>query len=314
MLVAAIGQRRHTARSDRVLGDLTYATYLLHLPLLIIIQRLGWPAPAAFALAGTYLGAVALLVAFELPLDRLRDRLYQQAKQRSGSLPPVAGRAVAGCDYCGTVDCSGVQRVEQPAQRRRACRACRTVVPGELALHIEHRRIQGRWRSVVAPRASKRAARRGRCDPRTRRGRRMGGSFGGGWLVRRWHHSREWALPLRAHDVRAHRDRPSRLERRVPAASFRYRHHRSPGSSSGGLAVGDGRRKRSSVPPRVCALARWSHRCRGFSRYFLDSSLSLANPGYEGVLAPGRRVECAVQGLTERHSSDVRNSRKGESQ
>ena len=76
LLVAALGQRRHAPKADRVLGDLTYATYLLHLPLLILVQRLGWPAPAVWALAGTYAGSLALLVAFELPLDRLRDRLY----------------------------------------------------------------------------------------------------------------------------------------------------------------------------------------------------------------------------------------------
>lgn len=84
-LVPILGHRRAAPRADRALGDLTYATYLLHLPLLILAQRLEWSSPRLYALALTYVLAVALLYAFELPLDRLRDRLYARARQREGA-------------------------------------------------------------------------------------------------------------------------------------------------------------------------------------------------------------------------------------
>ena len=42
-LVAMLGQTATTRRTDRVLGDLTYSTYLLHLPLLILLQRIAFP-------------------------------------------------------------------------------------------------------------------------------------------------------------------------------------------------------------------------------------------------------------------------------
>lgn len=103
ILVSAIGRRRHARRIDRVLGDLTYATYLLHLPLLVIAQRLALPAPALWGLAGTYLGALLLLFAFELPLDRLRDKVYERrgrtprARPASAIVPvSVAGAFLAG--------------------------------------------------------------------------------------------------------------------------------------------------------------------------------------------------------------------------
>ncbi len=93
-LVATLGQRRSASRTDRVLGDLTYATYLLHLPLLILAQRAGWPGAPWWALALTYALSGALLWSFELPLDRLRDRLYVRAQQRQLTQPSGSNRAV----------------------------------------------------------------------------------------------------------------------------------------------------------------------------------------------------------------------------
>jgi len=94
LLVAILGQRRAASRTDRILGDLTYATYLLHLPLLILAQRLGWPGAPWWALALTYALGAVLLWTFELPLDRVRDRLYARARQRQAAQPPEQARAL----------------------------------------------------------------------------------------------------------------------------------------------------------------------------------------------------------------------------
>ena len=85
-LVATLGQAGPDPRVDRVLGDLTYATYLIHLPLLLVASRLGWPSAPMWALALTYVVSIALLLGFEYPLDRLRDRLYARSGQgRAGA-------------------------------------------------------------------------------------------------------------------------------------------------------------------------------------------------------------------------------------
>ena len=85
-LVATLGQAGPDPRVDRVLGDLTYATYLIHLPLLLVASRLGWPSAPMWALALTYVVSIALLLGFEYPLDRLRDRLYAKSGQgRAGA-------------------------------------------------------------------------------------------------------------------------------------------------------------------------------------------------------------------------------------
>jgi len=89
-LVAMLGRPGSNPRVDRLLGDLTYATYLVHLPLLLLAQRLALPHAALWALALTYLASVGLLLGFEYPLDRWRDRLY--VKSRQGRAPLQAGR------------------------------------------------------------------------------------------------------------------------------------------------------------------------------------------------------------------------------
>ena len=87
-LVAMLGRPSSNPRVDRLLGDLTYATYLLHLPLLLLAQRLAFPHATMWALALTYLLSVGLLLGFEYPLDRWRDRLYVKSGQGRTKIQP----------------------------------------------------------------------------------------------------------------------------------------------------------------------------------------------------------------------------------
>ena len=88
VLVAMLGQRPHLRRIDRGLGDLTYATYLLHLPLLSLAQVAGLAYPALTAFVLTYVLSTALLFAFEAPLDRLRDHMHDRYRARPS--PPAS--------------------------------------------------------------------------------------------------------------------------------------------------------------------------------------------------------------------------------
>ncbi|MFO1322764.1 MAG: acyltransferase [Burkholderiales bacterium] len=101
-LVVILAARRAATRTDRVLGDLTYATYLVHLPLLVVAQQFAWPYPRATAFALTYAVALLLLWTFELPLDRLRDRLYVAARQKGAGARASAGRTMPAL-LAGTV-------------------------------------------------------------------------------------------------------------------------------------------------------------------------------------------------------------------
>ena len=104
-LVAVLGRPSPKPRIDRLLGDLTYATYLLHVPLLLLAQRMAFPYATLWALALTYLISAALLVGFEYPLDRWRDRLYARSNQGQAKAP-AGGAAIAipvlsGCLLAG---------------------------------------------------------------------------------------------------------------------------------------------------------------------------------------------------------------------
>jgi peptidoglycan/LPS O-acetylase OafA/YrhL len=98
VLLAQWSKRQAQQRWDRLCGDLTYATYLLHLPLYTLVQLLGVAYPALVALVTTYGLAVILLYGFEYPLDRLRDCLYHRggAARCSGSINAGLSRTVPG--------------------------------------------------------------------------------------------------------------------------------------------------------------------------------------------------------------------------
>ncbi len=78
LVVAALKDYGSGRRWDRFFGDLTYATYLLHLPLLLLLERLAVAGAPWWGLLLTYGIAGALLFGFEYPLDRWRDQLHRR--------------------------------------------------------------------------------------------------------------------------------------------------------------------------------------------------------------------------------------------
>lgn len=82
---------------DRLFGDLTYSTYLLHLPLLLLLERFHVAGAPWWGLVLTYALAFALLHAFEYPLDRLRDGVHRRLSATAGrpvAVLPVAATAI----------------------------------------------------------------------------------------------------------------------------------------------------------------------------------------------------------------------------
>ncbi len=93
VVVAVLKDYGSGERWDRLFGDLTYATYLLHLPLLLLLERMGVAGAAWWGLAATYGIALLLLHAFEYPLDRWRARLHRRLS--AGAARPARGLGVA---------------------------------------------------------------------------------------------------------------------------------------------------------------------------------------------------------------------------
>ncbi len=87
VLVATLKEFGKGRKWDRLFGDLTYATYLLHLPLLLLLERFQVAGAPWWGLILTYLLAWMLLYAFEYPLDRWRDTVHRRLSAKS--TPPV---------------------------------------------------------------------------------------------------------------------------------------------------------------------------------------------------------------------------------
>jgi len=94
-VVAVLKDFGRGRRWDRLFGDLTYATYLLHLPLLLLLERLQVTGAPWWGLALTYLLAWGLLYAVEYPLDRWRERLHHRLAATPGA-PMRALRIATG--------------------------------------------------------------------------------------------------------------------------------------------------------------------------------------------------------------------------
>ena len=82
VLVAGL---RGRSRLDQRLGDLTYATYLLHLPVAQVMAQLGLIGDSMLpALPVTFVLSLAAVYGVEYPLNRLRARLSQRLQHDSG--------------------------------------------------------------------------------------------------------------------------------------------------------------------------------------------------------------------------------------
>jgi len=97
VLVAGL---RGRGKLDQRLGDLTYATYLLHLPVAQIMAQLGLIGDSMLlALPVTYALAFAALYLVEQPLDRVRDRVFHRLHDTgndiNNSAAPAWDRPVA---------------------------------------------------------------------------------------------------------------------------------------------------------------------------------------------------------------------------
>ena len=82
VLVAGMRAR---SRLDGWLGDLTYATYLLHLPVAQVMAQLGLVGDSMLpALPVTFALALAAVYGLEYPLNRLRERLSRRIQAHAG--------------------------------------------------------------------------------------------------------------------------------------------------------------------------------------------------------------------------------------
>ncbi len=77
LLIHHLHAQKRAPRLDRFLGELTYATYLIQLPVLVVMQRIGIGHYKLVAVFLVYVLSVALTFLFEAPLDRLRYRWTQ---------------------------------------------------------------------------------------------------------------------------------------------------------------------------------------------------------------------------------------------
>jgi len=70
----------HTARIDKVLGDLTYPLYLVHWPMVYLVDRLfPWKGLASYgAIAAASLSTAAAVLLIEQPITRLRDKVRRR--------------------------------------------------------------------------------------------------------------------------------------------------------------------------------------------------------------------------------------------
>ena len=96
VLVACLSRYGSGKRVDRLFGDLTYATYLLHLPLLLLLERVGIAAAHAWAFVSTYAIATLLLYTLEYPLDRFRDAVHRALQRQRGRRIVASGPIAVG--------------------------------------------------------------------------------------------------------------------------------------------------------------------------------------------------------------------------
>ena len=98
--VARLGQRPRVGRGEQLAGDLTYATYLLHVPILQGLQASGFAHPVLATAALTYGLGLLAVYSVEYPLDRWRAVLTAGGMKQERQAPEPGwlpgGRLVAG--------------------------------------------------------------------------------------------------------------------------------------------------------------------------------------------------------------------------
>jgi len=80
--VIVIGFKKRS-RFDSLLGELTYSTYLLHMPLFYVLQFYGVPFYTVVALILTYVLSIATVKFFEDPIERKRAEITRNMLEGS---------------------------------------------------------------------------------------------------------------------------------------------------------------------------------------------------------------------------------------
>ena len=78
--VARLSRRPRTGRGEQLAGDLTYATYLIHVPILHLLQGSGFPYPVPATVVLSYGLGLLLVHGFEYPLDHWRESLHARGQ------------------------------------------------------------------------------------------------------------------------------------------------------------------------------------------------------------------------------------------
>ncbi len=138
-LVAALKDFGKGRKWDRLFGDLTYSTYLLHLPLLLLLERFHVAGAPWWGLVLTYALAFALLYTFEYPLDRRRDALHRRLSATTGR--PVSGLSLASAAIVAMLAAAAVT-----SYVRNALHGGESVTPGVAA-------CPAAWRCTPGPAA-----------------------------------------------------------------------------------------------------------------------------------------------------------------
>ena len=142
-LVAALKDFGKGRKWDRLFGDLTYSTYLLHLPLLLLLERFQMAGAPWWGLVLTYALAFVLLYTFEYPLDRLRDGLHRRLSTTAGrpvSVLPLASIAIVAMMAAAAVTSyvrNALQGGEAFTPAITACPQAWRCTPGTAALVVD---------------------------------------------------------------------------------------------------------------------------------------------------------------------------------
>ena len=112
VLVVALKKR---SPLDNLFSELTYSTYLLHLPVYDVLLWYGVPYASAAALIGTYVLSFATVKYFEAPLEKRRAALTKVMLQDQGasSAAPLPGTRLVISGFLALIVVSGIGNLWQ---------------------------------------------------------------------------------------------------------------------------------------------------------------------------------------------------------